>query len=38
MKKAGEIERDARNLRGGTSCFLVIKGFNMKEQRFEVKF
>jgi mannosylglycoprotein endo-beta-mannosidase len=32
------IETDARNLRGGTSCFLVIKGFNIEEQRFEIKF
>jgi mannosylglycoprotein endo-beta-mannosidase len=32
------IETDVRHLPSGTSCFLIIKGFNIKEQKFEIKF
>jgi mannosylglycoprotein endo-beta-mannosidase len=32
------IETDAKHLPGGTSCFLIIKGFNIKEQKFEIEF
>ncbi|MDR2682250.1 MAG: hypothetical protein LBB64_00075 [Dysgonamonadaceae bacterium] len=32
------IETDTKHLQSGKSCFLVIKGFNVKEQKFEIKF
>jgi mannosylglycoprotein endo-beta-mannosidase len=32
------IETDIKHLQSGKSCFLVIRGFNVREQRFEIKF
>jgi mannosylglycoprotein endo-beta-mannosidase len=37
-KQTITIETDTKYLQSGKSCFLVIKGFNVKEQKFEIKF